>query len=91
MVLQDLIVRELENGKSLAALLYLLEKGREVELSVEGEDYFLSRSHASRSVSLWNKQEEQSFDSAEELIENALISGRPFLSAWENVKIKTIF
>ena len=69
MDLYDLIIHELEVKKSLAALIYLIERGRELEFTVNGMEYFLSRDHAAKYVSLWNKHHEQSFDSIEELIE----------------------
>lgn len=91
MDLYDLIIHELEIKKSLAALIYLIERGRELEFTVNGKEYFLSRDHAEKYVSLWNKHHEQSFNSIEELIENAIIEDRAFISVWNNVKIETIF
>lgn len=91
MDLHDRIVKELEKTKSLAALIYLIERGREVEFTVNGKGYFLSRHKSQRAVSLWDSDTEQSFDSVEELIERAKITGSPFLTAWETARIDTIF
>lgn len=91
MELHDRIVEELDRTKSLSALIWLVERGRELEFSVGEKTYFLSRSRAEKYVSLWDSQREQSFDSAEELLENALVSELPFLTAWENARIETIF
>ena len=91
MELHDRIVAELEETRSLAALIWLVQRGREVEFTVEGRGWFLSRSRAERFVSLWDNQTEQSFDSVEELLENAAISGTPFLTAWKDARIETIF
>lgn len=91
MDLYDSIIHELEIKKSLAALIYLIERGRELEFTVNGMEYFLSRDHATKYVSLWNKHNEQSFDSIEELIENAIIEDRTFISVWNTVKIETLF
>ena len=41
MDLYDLIIHELEVKKSLAALIYLIERGRELEFTVNGMEYFL--------------------------------------------------
>ena len=73
MSLHDLIVKEFERTKSLSALIYLIEHGREIEFLFEGNRYFLSRSNSQKRVSLWScpGQEEQSFDTTEELIEKA--------------------
>lgn len=91
MELHDRIVKELEETKSLAALIWLADRGRELEFSVEGKGYFLSRSKAKKYISLWDSETEQSFDTMEELLEKALVSGLPFLTAWENARIETIF
>lgn len=91
MGLHDRIAEELDQTKSLAALIWLVERGRELEFSVEGKGYFLSRSKAEQYVSLWDSKTEQSFDTVEQLLENAAIGGRPFLDAWKDAKIETIF
>ena len=91
MDLYDLIIQELEIKKSLAALIYLIERGRELEFTANGIEYFLSRDHAAKYVSLWNKHTEQSFDSIEELIENAIVEDRTFMSVWNTIKIETLF
>ena len=91
MELHDRIVAELDETKSLAALIWLVDRGREVEFSAEEKGYFLSRSKAEKYVSLWDSKTEQSFDSVEELLEKALVSGLPFLTAWEKARIETIF
>lgn len=44
MELHDRIVKELDRTKSLAALIWLVQQGREVEFTVEGKGYFFSRS-----------------------------------------------
>lgn len=42
MTLHDIIVEELIVNKSLAALIYLICQGRELEFAVEGKVYFIS-------------------------------------------------
>ena len=91
MELHDRIVAELEETRSLAALIWLVDRGREVEFSAEGKGYVLSRSKAGKYVSLWDSKTEQSFGSVEELLERAKVSGRPFLAAWKDARIETIF
>ena len=93
MCLHDRIVRELEQTRSLAALIYLIDHGREIEFSWEGRDYFLSRSHAQKAVSLWNGRGEQSFDGMEELLETAAVSdtGATLPDVLPMVQLKTIF
>lgn len=84
MCLHDIVAEELTDKKSLAALIYLICHGRELEFEIEGKEYFISCDKSQKYVSLWNNQNEQSFDSVDELIENALIENRAFLSIWEN-------
>lgn len=94
MCLHDLIVKEFERTKSLSALIYLIEHGREIEFSFEGKGYFLSRSNSRKRVSLWSNQgqEEQSFDNIEELIIKAkMLNGAVLLNVLPHIQLETIF
>ncbi len=91
MCLHDRIVKELVERKSLAALIYLISHGRELEFTIEGKEYFISCNKSKKYVSLWNNQNEQSFNSIDELIENVMIENNTFLSVWERTKIQTLF
>ncbi len=91
MELYDKICEELLEQKSLAALVFLIEHGRELEFSVYGHDFFLSASNSEKHVSLWKKAEEQSFDSIYELISHATISGKTFIDAWNDAELTTLF
>ncbi len=91
MCLHDIIVEELTEKKSLAALIYLICHGRELEFEIEGKEYFISCDKSRKYVSLWNNQNEQSFNSVDELIENATIENSSFLSLWEKSTIQTLF
>ena len=89
--LHDRIVQELVEEKSLAALIYLICHGRELELEFGGKLYFISRDRSERYASLWDGHNEQSFDSVDALIENAKLEDKTFLSAWKLAKIQTLF
>lgn len=91
MCLHELIVDEFERSKSLSALIYLIDNGRELEFSLYGKKYFISCDKSQKYVSLWDNQNEQSFNSVEELIENAVISNSALLSVWPEIQIETIF
>ena len=94
MCLHDLIVKEFEQTKSLSALIFLIEHGREIEFSFEGRGYFLSRSSSQKRVSLWSNQgqEEQSFGNIEELIERAImLNGVALIDALPQIQLETIF
>lgn len=93
-MLHDLIVEEFERTKSLSALIYLIEHGREIEFLFEGRRYFLSRSNSQKTVSLWSNQgqEEQSFDNIEELIEKAkMLNDVVLLDVLPQIQLETIF
>lgn len=85
------MLKALLDEKSLAALIYLLDVGRELEFKVKDTVYFVSKDKAQKYVSIWKGQEEQSFDHAYDLIEHALVNGIPFYSAWKDAEIMTLF
>ncbi len=51
-------------------MIYLIERGREVQFSFRGKEYFISNDKSQKYVSLWEGQNEQSFDSVEALLEH---------------------
>lgn len=87
----DLIESELFNEKSLAALIFLIDFGRELEFKLNGKECFISCSGSRNHVSLWENKNEQSFDSVLELIENATIENMCFLTAWEQAELKYLY
>lgn len=91
MHVHDLIVNELFDKKSLAALIFLIDFGRELELNMNEKKYFISRSGSNNYVSLWENQKEQSFESVLELIENATIENMCFLSVWEQMELEYLY
>lgn len=91
MELHERIVRELLKQKSFAALIWLIEHGRELEFSVDGVPCFISRSGSDQHVSLWVDGNQQAFDSMEQLIENAVIGQNRLLDIWDSIQISTLF
>ena len=89
--LHDIIVTELYDKKSLAALIHEIDSGRELEFEVNGKEYFISRDRSEKHVSLWHNKSEQSFDSVYELIENAVIDDGTLLSVWDKVVLTFLF
>lgn len=89
--LHDMIVRELYDKKSLAALIHVIDFGRELEFKVNGKEYFISRDRSEKYVSLWDNKTEQSFDSVYELIENAVVDDDTLLSVWDKVELAFLF
>ena len=90
-VLYQCIEKELLEQKSLAALIYLLDNGRELECELNGEIYFITKSNSPKYVSLWHNNTEQSFKSIEELLKKAVLGEEKFLSLWEKMHIVTLF
>lgn len=89
--IHDLIVDELFQQKSLAALIYLMDCGRELEFTVAGAECFISRSNSARKVSLWVDKEEHAFDRIDLLISHAEIGGKPFWEVWKSASLTTLF
>ena len=91
MDIHDLIVNELFDEKSLAALIFLIDCGRELEFKIKGKEYFISCDTSKKYVSLWENKNEQSFDSVLELIKNATIENMCFLTAWEQAELEYLY
>jgi len=90
-MVHDLIVNELFEKKSLAALIFLIDCGRELELNMNGNKCFISCDGSKKYVSLYVNKMEQSFDSVAELITNAIIADMSFLTAWEQAELEYLF
>ena len=90
-MLYERIEKELLEQKSLAALIYLLDNGRELECELNGEIYFITKSNSPKYVSLWHNNTEQSFKSIEELLTKAVLGEEKFLSLWQQMQIITLF
>ena len=91
MELHDLNTNELISQKSLSALIWLVNHGRELEFRIDNTVCFISRSNSAKNVSLWVNRSEQSFDSMEALIEKSSINQKPFLQIWDDAEIETLF
>ncbi len=87
----DLIVNDLFENKSLAALIFLVDGGRELEFNVEENKCFITRDNSKKYVSLYVNNNEDSFDSVYKLIENAMIADMQFLAAWKQAELKYLF
>lgn len=88
---QEEMVTALLEEKSLAALIYLIDAGRELEFASGGNTYFISKDKAAKYVSLWKGHTEQSFDNVYDLIEYGKVEGAPFFTVWKDSRIETLF
>ena len=87
----DEMVTALLEEKSLKALVYLIDNGRELEFDSCGNTYFISKDNAAKYVSLWKKDHEQSFDHMYDLIEHGKVEGKPFFKVFKESEICTLF
>jgi len=87
----DEMVTALMEEKSLKALVYLIDHGRELEFMSGEHTYFISKSNAEKYVSLWKKEHEQSFDHMYDLIEHGEVEGQPFFKVFKESEISTLF
>ena len=87
----DNITNELFQHHSLAALIYLINAGRELEFSYNDVKCFISKSGSTRTVSLWISEYEQAYDNIEDLIENAVICNQPLVHIFYDTTLETLF
>lgn len=87
----DNITNELFQHHSLAALIYLINAGRELEFSYNDVKCFISKSGSTRTVSLWISEDEQAYDNIEDLIENAVICNQPLVHIFYDTTLETLF
>jgi len=89
--IHEKIVNELFEKKSIAAFIWLICQGRELELSYYGTKAFVSKDSSKYFVSLWVESSKQAFSSVEELWENAVVSEYRLCDIWERVTLDTLF
>lgn len=89
--LHDMISDELCDKKSIAALIWLISQGRELEASYQKITFFISSHNSTGRASIWMDKHEQAFSSMEELIESAEINGNKLIDIWNDIHIDTLF
>lgn len=89
MNIHDIIANEFFETKSIASFIYLIELGREVELLYKEHSLFISRDGAKKALSIWVDEDEQSFNSVEELLLDGQIFGKKILEIWNEIKINS--
>lgn len=90
MNIHDIIANEFVETKSIASFIYLIELGREVELSYKKYILFVSRDGAEKDFSIWVDKDEQSFNSVEELLLDGQIFGKNILEIWNEIEINSL-
>lgn len=91
MDVHEKMVRELFDRKSVKALAYLIDSGRELEFEYNKKLCFISKDNSAGYVSVWEGKEEQAFASMEELIRQAKINNVPFEKAWQESELHWLF
>ena len=87
----DLIVDELYDKKSIAAFIWLISQGRELEMSYEGQSFFITSDGSKDNVSMWIDKKEYSFTSVEDMLQLGEIMGRKLIDIWNDIKLGTLF
>ncbi|MBE7012401.1 MAG: hypothetical protein E7415_06985 [Ruminococcaceae bacterium] len=82
---------ELLNDRSLGALVYLIQQGREFEFFYNGILCFISCSESDKEVSLWIDKTEYAFDNVTQLIEYKAFEDKSLLEIWNDVVFETLF
>ena len=73
------------------ALISLIDAGRELELRCGQTSAFISRDGSQKYCSIWIGEDEQAFDSVEELLSGAVIHGEHLADIWSGVELGTLF
>ena len=89
--MHDLIVDELYDKKSIAAFIWLISHGRELEMSYEGQSIFITSDGSKDKVSMWIDKKEYSFTSVEDMLQLGEIMGRKLIDIWNDIKLGTLF
>jgi len=89
--LYEIIVNELYNSKTISALLFLIDNGRELSFLYNDIEYSIT--WKDKLLYLDNEKHDnlQMFDNAWELIENSKIEKYKFLEVWNDIKLLTLF
>lgn len=89
--MHDLIVDELYDKKSIAAFIWLISQGRELEMSYEGQSFFITSDCSKDKVSMWIGKKEYSFSSVEEMLQLGEIMGHKLIDIWTVIQLGTLF
>ncbi|BCJ92673.1 hypothetical protein acsn021_02420 [Anaerocolumna cellulosilytica] len=88
--LYDVIVNEL-NNKSISALIFLLDSGRELSFKYNNIEYAITWNEKKICLENENHDSVQKFDDAWSFIENVLVQGKTFLEVWSNIELLYLF
>ena len=89
--LYDIIVNELYNHKTIAALLFLLDNGRELSFLYKDIEYSITWKNKLLYLDNENHDNVQIFSNSWELVENSKIEKYKFLEVWNEIKLLTLF
>lgn len=87
--MHDSVTEELFQKKSVSALIWLIDAGRELEFSCDGRSCFLSKS--GDTVSLWVDGQKQTFLSVEQSLQESKIGQSSLIAQWSDVKLEYLF
>ena len=88
--LYDTIVSELWEKHSLSSLIFLLDRGRELNFLYSGEKCGIFR-HEKKWILSGKSIGNQEFETALDLISYSNFNGKEFFEVWEDIEIKVLF
>ena len=91
MEMHDMICDELFEKKSVAAFMWLISQGRELEAAYDGQLFFITFDKSKEKVSLWINKEEKSFETIEDLVQFGEIKGKKIIDIWNEIDLETLF
>lgn len=91
MVIHALVQDEFMEKKTISSFIYLIECGREIELTYKGQLIFISKHGSKKYCSMCIGEEEQPFESVEDLLTNGEILGKKLYEIWNEVTITSLF
>ncbi len=91
MEMHDMICDELFEKKSVAAFMWLISQGRELEAAYDGQLFLISSDKSKKEVSLWINKAENSFETIEDLVQFGEIKGKKIIDIWNEIDLETLF
>ncbi|OGO86089.1 MAG: hypothetical protein A2Y24_04415 [Clostridiales bacterium GWE2_32_10] len=89
--LYDIIINELYEDKSISALLYLLEGGRELSFRYENEEFSVTRDKERFYLNSQDSKKSQIYVDAWQLIEKGQVHGKKFMDIWKDIELLTLY
>lgn len=91
MNIHDYFADELFEKKSMAACYFLIKSGRELEFVCNDKECFISSDGSCKKYSLWVDNVEQTFESIDDMMLEAVIGDKKLYEAWPDIVLIGLF